>query len=122
MQSSRFSILVALGLALSSLLSPLPAGADVSEQDQARALTLLKELIPYRTAKSYGQVPGMADHFATTLTEAGFRAQDIVRVPLDIGGELVSGLIVRYPGRETSSLAPALWDYVMRRVGKGKTK
>jgi acetylornithine deacetylase/succinyl-diaminopimelate desuccinylase-like protein len=87
-----------------------PAVGQAGKQnDKAQAQTLLQELIPYRTAKGYGKVPAMIDHLAAILTDAGFSREDIVRVPLVIDGEDVSGLIVRFAARNVSSKPPVLF-------------
>ncbi len=83
-----------------------PSYAAVESQKKADAQVLLQELIPYRTAKGYGQVPDMIDHLVEKLTTAGFTKQDIVRVPAEIDGEKVSGLIVRYAAKGKSKKAP----------------
>src|SRR5699024_10003809 len=83
--------LVSLALAL-----PTAGFSQVSKQKKDEALSLLKDMIPYRTAKGYGQLPALVDHLTSILREAGFPEEDIIEVPLNIDGEDVSGLIVRY--------------------------
>lgn len=109
MSSSFRLATAALLIFLMSFPSSLPARAEVSQEARTRALSLLEELIPYRTAKGYGQVPAMIDHLAATLEQAGFPAEEIIRVPLEIDGESVSGLIVRYRASGTPRRAPVLF-------------
>ncbi len=94
-------------LVAASILSISGNGhAAVTSQQKADAENLLQKLIPYRTAKGYGQVSSMTDVLVNKLVEAGFTDKDIVRVPVDIDGESVNGLIVRYAGKSNSSLKP----------------
>ncbi|MBA6413349.1 M20/M25/M40 family metallo-hydrolase [Parahaliea sp. F7430] len=100
----HFAALLSITLA-TLFLSPTTQSA-VGEQAKDEALALLKDLIPYRSAKGYGQIPGMIDHLVGKLKAAGFSDEDIVRVPLDIDGEAVSGLIVRYAAQGVSQQRP----------------
>lgn len=100
------SLTAALCVAASALTFPSLSRAAVGEQAKAGAQTLLQELIPYRTAKGYGQVPAMIDHLVARLKAAGFTEQDIARVPLDIDGEKTAGLIVRFAAKGISKQAP----------------
>ena len=105
----RFSyrpISAALCIAMSALAFTHVTQAAVSEQQKSAAQSLLEELVPYRTAKGYGQVPAMIDVLEEKLLAAGFSAENIVRVPLDIEGEPTSGLIVRFPAAGVSKQAP----------------
>ena len=102
-------VTAALCVALAALAVSLTGNAEVSQQDKDRAQSLLEELIPYRTAKGYGQVPAMIDPLVAKLTDAGFSADDIVRVGLDIDGDKTSGLIVRFPGSGNAGLKPVVF-------------
>lgn len=105
----RFSyrlISAALCIAISALAFTHVTQAAVSEQQKSAAQSLLEELVPYRTAKGYGQVPAMIDVLEEKLLAAGFSAENIVRVPLDIEGEPTSGLIVRFSAAGVSKQAP----------------
>lgn len=90
---------LALCLAFSAALLVAPdSRADVTEEQRQEALALLESLIPLRTAKGYGQVPALVDLLEQRLSAAGFEEDEIVRLPLEIDGEMTEGLIVRYPG------------------------
>ncbi|WP_269714740.1 M20/M25/M40 family metallo-hydrolase [Caulobacter sp. NIBR2454] len=82
---------IAMAFAGQALAAPAPNDAD---RQAARAL--LSELITIPTAKGRGQVPKLVDVLSARLRGAGFSAEDIVRVPIDIDGERTEGLIVRY--------------------------
>jgi acetylornithine deacetylase/succinyl-diaminopimelate desuccinylase-like protein len=109
MRLSYRSITAALCFVATALPAALANEAVTGMDDKVQAQSLLQELIPFRTAKGYGRVPAMIDHLAAVLRDAGFSAQDIVRVPLKIDGENVSGLIVRFPARSVSSTPPVLF-------------
>ncbi|WP_018981933.1 M20/M25/M40 family metallo-hydrolase [Salinimonas chungwhensis] len=83
-----------------------PGAAAVSQQKKLEAQTLLEELITYRTAKGYGQVPDMVDYLEDKLLKAGFSRQDIVRLPVEVEDETVVGLIVRLAGKDDADLKP----------------
>ncbi|GAB3286709.1 M20/M25/M40 family metallo-hydrolase [Parahaliea aestuarii] len=105
----RFSyrpLAAAFCVAVSAMTFSSMGQAAVSGQQKADAETLLKELIPYRTAKGYGQVPAMIDHLVGKLKAAGFADEDIVRLPLEIDGEKTAGLIVRYRAGGIGKQAP----------------
>jgi acetylornithine deacetylase/succinyl-diaminopimelate desuccinylase-like protein len=90
----------ALGLSL----AVQAARAEVPQAQKLEAQALLETLIPYRTAKGYGQLPAMVDVLVSKLERAGFSDDEIVRVPLEIDGEMTQGLIVRFaaPGIPTA--------------------
>lgn len=99
MQSTHSFLPRALCAAVSALaltLSIQPAQAAVPEAQKLEAQALLETLIPYRTAKGYGQMSAMTDVLVAKLKAAGFTDEDIVRVPVDIDGETTNGLIVRF--------------------------
>ncbi|MCD2323328.1 M20/M25/M40 family metallo-hydrolase [Sphingomonas sp. IC-56] len=81
----------------------LPAMAQtepaVSDADRTMARAILEEAIAVPTAKGRGQVPVLAEKFAKRLREAGFRADEIEMLPIEIEGEKTVGLVVRYAGR-----------------------
>ena len=98
-------IFVAFVLTCAGML-PVTAFAAASQAEKEAALELLEELITYRTAKGYGEVPAMIDHLESVLKAAGFASDDIVRVPLTIDGEVTSGLIVRFAARGRPTKPP----------------
>lgn len=82
--------------------------APVTDADRALADEILEEVVSYRTAKGYGEVPAMVDALAERLKAAGFSEDDIIRVPKTIDGEETTGLIVRYRGSDDSKKPVAL--------------
>ncbi len=82
-----------------SLAGPALA-APVTDADRAMARQMLDEAIAIPTAKGRGQVPTLIESYAARLRAAGFRAEDIETVPLEIDGEKTAGLVVRYAGRD----------------------
>lgn len=85
----------------------LPAAAQkappVTDADRAMARAIVEEAIATPTAKGRGQVPVLAEKFATRLREAGFTDADIQMLPVEIDGEKTVGLVVRYAGRNPSA-------------------
>lgn len=60
------------------------------------AREVLEEIMLIRTAKGHGQTPAMAQAMAKRLMDAGFAKEDIDIPVIDIDGERVASLIVRY--------------------------
>jgi carboxypeptidase PM20D1 len=83
------------------------AQEGIGAEDRAAARALLEELVSYRTAKGYGEVPAMIDAIEGKLKAAGFQSNDIIRLPKVIDGEETMGLIVRYRGTN-EELPPVL--------------
>ncbi|MFN2329161.1 MAG: M20/M25/M40 family metallo-hydrolase [Chromatocurvus sp.] len=100
---------LALCIGLSTVLAAAESRAAVAQEDKEEARELLESLIPLRTAKGYGQVPALIDRLEQRLSAAGFTDEDIVRVPLEIDGEMTSGLIVRYPAAGIASASPVVF-------------
>lgn len=97
-------------IAATVFLASAQAGvAAVPDSDKEAARELLETLISYRTAQGYGQVPAMIDELEQVLKSAGFSGDDIIRVPLEIGGEQTSGLIVRYAASGVNTGSPVLF-------------
>lgn len=105
--SFGFLILAAVSLLAFSL--PATSFGQVSQKKKEEALAMLEEMIPYRTAKGYGQLPAFVDYLTTILRDAGFSDDEIIEVPLNIDGEDVSGLIVHYAAAGESSLDPVVF-------------
>lgn len=107
---SKYRSLAATSLALffglSAALSATESRAAVPQEDKQEAQALLETLIPLRTAKGYGQVPALIDVLEKRLLDAGFAADNIVRLPMKIDGEITSGLIVRYPATGIGTAPP----------------
>jgi carboxypeptidase PM20D1 len=80
--------------------------ANVSAADVAEARDILKQMVAFRTAKSEGQVPAMAEAIAVRLRAAGFAADDIAMLPATIDGEQTVSLLVRYRGNGKSGKPP----------------
>ncbi|WP_033923386.1 M20/M25/M40 family metallo-hydrolase [Sphingomonas sp. 37zxx] len=82
----------------------VPAAAQkappVTDADRAMARAILEEAIATPTAKGRGQVPVLAESFATRLRTAGFADADIQMLPIEIDGEKTVGLVARYAGRD----------------------
>lgn len=97
---------LALCVGLSATLSTAESRAAVSKEDKQEARALLESLIPLRTAKGYGKVPALIDVLEKRLLEAGFAAENIVRLPKEIDGETTAGLIVRYPAAGIAEAPP----------------
>ncbi|QNE32416.1 M20/M25/M40 family metallo-hydrolase [Sphingomonas sp. NBWT7] len=89
------------GAALAMIVSatgPVTA-APATDADRAMARQMLEEAIATPTAKGRGQVPALIEKYAARLRAAGFAAEDIQTVPVEIDGEKTAGLVVRYAGR-----------------------
>lgn len=97
---------LALLVGMSAVLAVPASRAAVTQESREDALDLLKSLIPLRTAKGYGEVPALIDRLQQRLSAAGFADEDIQRVPLEIDGEMTSGLIVRYPAAGIPAAPP----------------
>ncbi len=91
------------GVALAALLSTPAIAAPVTAADRAMARLMLEEAIATPTAKGRGQVPALIEKYAARLREAGFKADEIQTVPLEIEGEKTAGLVVRYAGRNANA-------------------
>ena len=93
------------GIAVAALLSTtMPAvAAPVTDADRAMARQMLGEAIATPTAKGRGQVPALIAKYAARLREAGFTADQIMTVPVEIEGEKTAGLVVRYAGRDAKA-------------------
>lgn len=93
------------GAAIAALLSTttVVAAAPVTDADRAMARQMLEEAIATPTAKGRGQVPALIEKYSARLREAGFRAEDIQTVPVEIDGEKTAGLVVRYAGRNAKA-------------------
>lgn len=91
------------GAALAALLSgaaAIAAPTTVTEADRAMAWEMLEEAVATPTAKGRGQVPTLIAKFSARLREAGFPAEDIVAIPVEVDGEKTAALVVRYAGRD----------------------
>lgn len=99
--------LLALALA-GTCLGSIASAAPVTQADKELADDILRDVVSHRTAKGYGEVPGMVDALAERLKAAGFTDDDIHRVPLTIDGETTMGLVVRYEGSDPSKKPVAL--------------
>ena len=94
------------GAALAAALSTSATGASaaaVTDADRAMARQMLEEAIATPTAKGRGQVPTLIEKYSARLREAGFKADEIMTVPVEIEGEKTAGLVVRYAGRNQSA-------------------
>jgi len=103
MKRAMMSLWAAGALGAASTLALIPAGcaADApspSQPDADLAVDILKEIVALRTAKGYGQTPAMAEALAARLKSAGFSDDDIDMPSMEIDGEQVSALVVRYKG------------------------
>ena len=83
--------------------------SDYTEPYQTRALEIYRTSIPFRTAKSHGQVPAFAAYLADEFRAGGFPDEDIHLLPSqsDTGEELAS-LVVTYRGDGSSGQKPIL--------------
>jgi acetylornithine deacetylase/succinyl-diaminopimelate desuccinylase-like protein len=93
--------LVALGVSSAALAAP-----PVSAEDKALAKDILEEIVSIRTAKGQGQTGAMAQALADRLMEAGFSRKDIDMPSVNIDGETVTPLIVRYRAEGRSKERP----------------
>ncbi|WP_085810855.1 M20/M25/M40 family metallo-hydrolase [Sphingomonas sp. TZW2008] len=89
------------GAALAMIVSATgtATAAPATDADRAMARQMLEEAIATPTAKGRGQVPALIEKYAARLRAAGFAAEDIQTVPVEIDGEKTAGLVVRYAGR-----------------------
>ncbi|MGF7151832.1 acetylornithine deacetylase/succinyl-diaminopimelate desuccinylase-like protein [Sphingomonas zeicaulis] len=97
---------------LLSSAGSMAMAAPVTEADRVLAREILEEAIATPTAKGRGQVPALIEKFSARLRKAGFRAEDIQVVPVDIDGEKTAGLVVRYPGRNPGAKPIALLGHM----------
>ncbi|WP_168770652.1 M20/M25/M40 family metallo-hydrolase [Sphingomonas olei] len=94
------------GAAMALVLSPAAvtaSAAPVTDADRAMARQMLEEAIAIPTAKGRGQVPTLIENYSRRLREAGFTADEIMTVPVEIDGEKTAGLVVRYAGRNAKA-------------------
>jgi carboxypeptidase PM20D1 len=104
MMARKFSLLAAV--AASVCLASPGAAQSVTDADKAMAREIIEQMVKFRTAKGYGQVPAMAEALATRFRAAGFAAEDIQMIPAEIDGEKTVGLVVRYKGSGKSGKKP----------------
>lgn len=93
---------------VSTLAAAPPQRWEATDKDRADARALLEEIVAIPTAKGRGNVPRLIDVLAARLKGAGFSDADIIRVPVTIDGEVTSGFVVRYAGRNTALRPVAL--------------
>lgn len=98
----RLAGCAAMALVFSAPLSQA-AAAPVTDADRAVARKMLEEAIAIPTAKGRGQVPVLIEKYSAYLRDAGFRAEEIESVPVEIDGEKTAGLVVRYAGRNAKA-------------------
>ncbi len=72
------------------------ASAQAGTDDRPLVREVLEEIMRIRTAKGYGQTQIMAEALAARLRQAGFADEDIDIPMIDIDGEPVASLVVRY--------------------------
>jgi carboxypeptidase PM20D1 len=99
-------------LALLALTANAPAqdkSSDYTQPWQVKAHEVLKASIPFRTARSHGQVPALADYLARQFLDGGFAAEDVFVFPVQSDGEDVASLVVRYRGDESLNTKPVLF-------------
>jgi carboxypeptidase PM20D1 len=102
-------LLLAPMTAAPAAAAPARAAAAVGDADRMAARQLLEQMIRIRTVKGEGQVPTLIDAIRAHLVDAGFSADDILAVPVEIDGEQTAGLLVRYrPARPTDRKPIAL--------------
>ena len=84
-----------IGLAAATLLLPAGAWAQTAPH-QAQARQIFERIVGFRTAKSHGQVPAMAQYLAETLKAGGVPESDILILP----HEETAAMLVRVPGKD----------------------
>lgn len=62
---------------------------------EVEAVQMLRELVSYRTAKGYGEVPRLAAYLEKQLLAAGFEGEDIHILPMEPD---TASMVVRYRG------------------------
>nr|WP_246172655.1 M20/M25/M40 family metallo-hydrolase [Marinicella rhabdoformis] len=83
--------------------------SSFSKEYQVQALTIYRQLIAYRTAAGYGQVPKMAEYLANQFIQGGFPKEDVNVLPFKSSdGEDIAGLVVRYRGDGSANKKPIL--------------
>lgn len=104
----RRTVKFMLGVA-ASILVATPALAQktaVTDADRAMVREMVEEAISFRTAKGHGQVPALVDALTARFRAAGFAAEDIQPVPVEVDGETTMGLVVRYRGAGKAAKKP----------------
>lgn len=111
-RSAITALLLSAAIASAPAFGAAKGSIPVTDADRAMARTILEEAIRIPTAKGRGQVPVLAEKFAARLREAGFRADEIEIVPVEIDGEKTAGLVVRYAGRDPKAKPIALLGHM----------
>jgi carboxypeptidase PM20D1 len=104
----RALILLAL-LALRAIAPAQDKSSDYTQPWQVKAHEVLKASIPFRTARSHGQVPALADYLARQFLDGGFAAEDVFVFPVQSDGEEVASLVVRCRGDGSLNKKPVLF-------------
>lgn len=97
------------GLLLSACLTVSGVNAETpapGAADRQLAREVYDELLRIPTVKGQGRVPALADALIRRLRAAGFPAEDIQTLPVDVDGETTVGLLVRYRGAAGGTRKP----------------
>ena len=105
----RYAIAIAL---LAGSATAASSADTITQADRQMARDILEELIGFRTAKGHGQVPAMVDVLTQRFRDAGFAAEDIQTLPLEIDDETTMGLVVRYKGTDSDASPIALLGHM----------
>lgn len=81
-------------------------GAGLDSADLTLSRSILEDILRLRTVKGYGQTQPQAELLADRLIAGGFSENDIDIPIMQIDGETVAGLVVRYSAMGTSSKRP----------------
>jgi len=106
----KLALIVCASTLALSLASPPEASASpevtLESADLTLARSILEDILRIRTAKGFGQTENQAQLLADRLTAAGFTKDSIDIPTMQIDGETVAGLVVRYAGAEGSTKPP----------------
>ena len=108
--TSRLASVACIAALSIGMTASLPASADetvtLDSGDITLARSVLEDILRIRTAKGNGLTETQARLLADKLKAAGFSEENIDIPTLDIDGETVAGLVVRYPGKAGSTKPP----------------
>ena len=82
------------------------AEVEIESSDFTLARSILEDILKLRTVKGFAQTKPQAELLADRLLAGGFREEDIDIPALQIDGETVASLVVRYKGPAGSTKRP----------------
>ncbi len=107
---TKFALAACISTLALSCVAPLAANAApenvLDSSDLTLARSVLDEILRIKTAKGFGQTGIQAELLADRLRAAGFSDENIDIPTMEIDGETVAGLVVRYVGTKGSKKPP----------------